>query len=124
MYLSNEELFSSGRWGFEDRRVFARFRAELSLKYANLNSKTQIKARIRDLCAKGLGAFTDKVLAPHSQLDMWLKMPDNGEEVFTKGKVIWSERVEPNKYRVGIELEKPELMAISIILRTIEGETR
>lgn len=122
--MSSEELFSSGRWGFEDRRVFARFRAEISFKYSNLDSNSQTKARIRDLCARGLGVFTDEVLAPHSQLDIWLRMPDTGEEIFTKGKVIWSERIEPNKYRVGIELEKPELMVISIVLRTIHVETR
>jgi len=122
MYLYSEELFGSGGWASGDRRLFARFGAELSLKYSNSDPKVQIKARIRDLCAKGLGMLTDKVLAPDTHLDIWLKMPDNGEEIFTKGKVIWSERIEPNKYRVGIELEEPELMVISIILREIHVE--
>jgi hypothetical protein len=123
MHLSSEELFSNGELGFDDRRLFARFRAELSLKYSSLDSNRQIKASIHDLGAKGLGVFTDEVLAPQSQLDIWLKMPDNDEEILTKGKVIWSERIGPNKYRVGIELEKPELMVISIVLRTIHVET-
>jgi PilZ domain len=120
----DEGLFRKGRFAFEDRRVFARFRAEFPLKYSFPDTDKENRADMRDLCAKGMCVFTNEQLAENSRLDLLLTMPDNGEEISTKGQVIWSERIEPRKYRVGIELEKPELMVIAIILRTLHGQAR
>lgn len=124
MYVQGGEIYARNDPQFEDRRIFARFTAELSLQYANENSTKQIKAVTRDVCAKGIGIFTDEKLDPDSYITVALKMPDSGKEFSTRGRVIWSEQIEPNKYRVGIDLDKAELMGISIVLRTIQIQTR
>jgi hypothetical protein len=124
MYVLGGEIYARNDPQFEDRRIFARFTAELSLQYANENSTKQFQAVTRDVCAKGIGIFTNERLTPDSYLTISLKMPDNSKDFSTRGRVIWSEQIEPDKYRVGIDLEKAELMGISIVLRTIQIQTR
>jgi hypothetical protein len=48
---------------------------------------------------------------------MWLNIPDRGEPLYTRGRVVWSKMWEPNKYRLGINLEKADLMGMARILR-------
>jgi len=124
MYVLGGEIYARNDPQFEDRRIFARFTAELSLQYSNENSTKQNQAVTRDVCAKGIGIFTNERLNPDSYLTISLKMPDNSKDFSTRGRVIWSEQIEPDKYRVGIDLEKAELMGIPIVLRTIKIQTR
>jgi len=101
----------------QDRRIFARFPVNYPLRFIDLNTNGEGEARAENLSAKGLGVVTNKELNPRAPLEMWLKVPDRGEPLYARGEVVWSERLEPNKYRVGVELEKADLMGISRIFR-------
>jgi hypothetical protein len=50
-------------------------------------------------------------------LELWLEMPDKGEPLYLRGKVVWSLRHKPQAWRAGIELEKAQLMGLSRALR-------
>jgi hypothetical protein len=72
-----------------------------------------------DISAKGIGLVADVELAPNTPLEMWLEIPDKGEPLYTRGEVVWSKMMEPNKFRIGVNLEKADLMGLSRVLRVV-----
>jgi hypothetical protein len=102
---------------FIDRRIFERFAVKFPLRFLDLDSNSQALVETEDVSAKGMGLLTHEELRPHTPLEMWLEIPDKGEPLYSRGEVAWSEEIEPNKYRVGVNLEKADLMGISRVLR-------
>jgi hypothetical protein len=101
-----------------DRRIFERIPVKLPLRFLYPTSNKEGLAQTQDISAEGVGLLTNRELLPHTPLEMWLQIPDKGEPLHTMGEVVWSKMIEPNKYRVGISLEKAELMGMSRVLRT------
>lgn len=102
----------------EDRRIFARFPAELSLRFLDLKENKEGQATVEDISAKGIGMVTAENLAPHTPLEMWLDIPNSSEPLYTRGEVVWSESKDLDNYRAGINLEKADFMGLSRVLRT------
>jgi hypothetical protein len=102
---------------FRDRRAYERIPARLFLRYLNLDSDKEGSAQTRDISANGIGLFTEEELLPHTILEIWLHIPDRGEPLYTKGEVVWSKMIEPNRYRSGVHLEKVDFMAMARIVR-------
>lgn len=102
---------------FRDRRIFERIPAKFSLKFFNPRSQKECLAQTRDISAEGIGLVTEEALLPFTPLEVCLQIPDRGEPLYSKGETVWSMMVEPNKYRTGISLLKPDLMGMSRILR-------
>ena len=102
--------------GFEDRRIFLRFPASLPLRYINLNLKRKGQAQTCNISANGIGLVTNEELIPHTPLDIWLDIPDNGEPLNTKAEVVWAKKIKPNRYVTGVSLQNVELMGMSRIL--------
>lgn len=100
-----------------DRRTFERIPVKLPLKFLALGLSKEGLVQTHDISAKGIGLLTDEELLPNTPLEMWLQIPDKGEPLYATGKVIWSEMIEPNKYRGGVSLEKADLMGMSRVLR-------
>jgi len=95
---------------FEDRRVFERRKAEVSLRYGDKEAVTF------DISAQGLGVIGGSALKPDAALDIRLRFPDSQEEFTTTGKVVWCCRSPGRLFRFGVCLEKPELMMVSQFL--------
>ena len=109
---------------FGDRRIFERIPAKLTARCIDLYSKNTSLAQTCDISAQGVGLVTDKEFLPHSPLEVWLQSPNNGESLLFGGEVVWTKLIEPNKYRVGINFKKVELMRVSQILRSIVTRAR
>jgi len=112
-----QDRIEKGGEEMEDRRIFARFPVEFSLRYLDLAKNREGIALTKDISAKGIGLVASEELAPCTPLEMWLEIPDRGEPLYTRGEVVWSKVAESNKYRAGIELEKADLMGLSRVLR-------
>jgi hypothetical protein len=104
---------------FKEKRAFTRFPIRISLDYLDANSNKTSESETLDISAQGLGIITDEELPSDTYLQIVLKMPDNGEQISRKGKVIWSKKIYPLKYRAGIRLEEPKIKPISLVLRII-----
>jgi len=104
---------------FKEKRAFTRFPIRISLNYFDSNSNKTLESETHDISAQGLGIITDEELPSGTYLQIILKMPDNGEQVSRKGKVIWSKNIYPPKYRAGVQLEEPKIKPISLILRIV-----
>jgi hypothetical protein len=101
----------------DDKRVFARFPIQLSMKFLDLLSNKEGQAQGLDISAKGIGFLANEELKPLTPVEMWLRVPDKGDPLYTRGEVVWSEMISPNQYRTGINLERADLMGISRVLR-------
>jgi c-di-GMP-binding flagellar brake protein YcgR len=105
---------------FSDKRVFERFSVKLPLRCLSRNSSREFPAQTNDISANGIGLVTEENLSAQTPLEMWLAIPDKGQPLYTRAEVIWSNMLETNKYRVGVRLEKADLMGLSRVLRIID----
>lgn len=103
----------------QDRRIFARFPTEIPLRVLDMNRGREGQAQTQDISAKGIGLLTNEELSPHTPLEMWLEIPDKGEPLYTRGEVVWSKSQGADEYRVGVDLERADLMGISRVLRAM-----
>jgi len=101
----------------EDRRTFERFSLKVGLRFLDLNSNREGIGEGFDVSAKGIGMMTSAALNPQVPLEMWVETLDKGTPLYTRGEVAWSRRVDTNKYRIGINLERADFMGISRLLR-------
>lgn len=102
----------------EDKRIFARFPVNLQMRFLDLLSNQEGQARSVDVSAKGIGFTAATQLRPMTPVELWLKVPDKGDPLYTRGEVVWSEMIGPDTYRTGVNLERADLMGISRVLRT------
>lgn len=101
----------------KDRRIFERFSAKFPLRFIDLKRNKEGQAQVQDVSAKGLGIIAQDELTTDTTLEMWLDVPDRGEPLYTRGEVVWSKLTQPGQWRLGVDLEKADLMAMSRILR-------
>lgn len=104
---------------FEDQRIFARFSARFPLRFLNLDASSEGDAQAEDISAKGIGFVASEQLAPYTPLEMWLGIPDQGEPLYARGRVIWSKSLGSDKYRTGVSLERADLMGVSRVMRVL-----
>ena len=101
----------------EDRRVFARINTRLPVRFLDPSSGREGKADTIDISANGLGLVTNESLSVMTPLEMWLDIPDQHEPLYTRGEVVWSESLSSaGDNRVGVRLEKAELMGLARVL--------
>jgi hypothetical protein len=111
-------IMNGSDYEYRDRRVFERFAAKMSLRFLNLNTGREGFAHTSDFSAKGLGLVTSHNVTPRSLLEIWVDIPDKGEPLYTRGEVVWAKCLAPEQYRMGVNLEKADLMGLSRVLRT------
>jgi hypothetical protein len=104
--------------GSDDYRIFERFPVNLPARYLNLDSGGEGLANTQDVSAKGLCLEVSEELKLHTALEIWLEMKDKGEPLYTRGEVVWVKRMEAGNYRLGVELEKADLMGISRVFKS------
>jgi hypothetical protein len=100
-----------------DRRIFQRFNIRFPVKLLDLISGEEVVAETSDISAKGIGLWSKKAIVENTPLEAWLKIPDRGEPLYTRGNVVWSRPEALGECRLGIDLEKADLMGLSRILR-------
>jgi len=104
--------------GADDHRIFERFIVNLCARYLNLDTGKEGLANTQDVSAKGLSLTANEELKLHTGLEIWLEMKDKGEPLYTRGEVVWVKMVDANNYRLGVELEKANLMGISRVFKS------
>lgn len=100
-----------------DNRIFERFPVDINARYLDPDTGKEGLAKVQDVSAKGLGLTVSEKLRLSAALEIWLEMKNKGESLYTRGKVVWEKLTEKNDYRLGVELEKADLMGISRVFR-------
>ena len=96
-----------------DRRVFARITKTIPIRFLPAGRSKESLGQIVDISANGIGVVSEERLYPKTSLELWLDLPDNRGPFYTRGRVVWADT---SRQRVGIRLEKAELMGFSPVL--------
>ncbi|MCM8801661.1 MAG: PilZ domain-containing protein [Candidatus Omnitrophica bacterium] len=102
---------------FTDRRIFERIAIKLNFRFLAGELNKEGLGQTQDISAKGVGVWISEELLPDTPLEIWLDIPDKGQPFYTRGRIVWLKKVEPERYRAGINLDKPEFMGMSRTLR-------
>ena len=94
-----------------NKRAFRRIPTELPLRFLNLKENKWRMTKTCDVSAQGIGLINAEELTPQTTLETWLSLPEVAEPLYSRGRVVWSEQLAPDKYRIGINLEKADLLA-------------
>jgi len=106
----------------KDRRVYERFRVNLPVKFIEIFTNLEGKGRTIDISAGGIGLFTEEDIKPERHIELWIDVPDKGEPLYAKGKIVWVQMLSPNNFAVGIELEKTDFIGVSRVLWIIHNK--
>ncbi|MDD5431978.1 MAG: PilZ domain-containing protein [Candidatus Omnitrophica bacterium] len=109
---------------FNEKRESVRFMVPLSVTYRLNNENSSGIAKTNDISQDGLCLITQDNVSVGSTLDLWLAMPDNGESIRTKGKVIWIHPTGNDSFKLGVKLEGQKLKPIPLVLRTISSQNK
>lgn len=109
---------------FNEKRIFPRFTINIPLTFCELRSNTSFAGQTHDISTQGVCMLTERKVSSGSDLDLSLKMVDNNERIYVKGKVVWSCMLDSGKYKIGIQLEEPRLKPIPLVLRTIMAQRK
>lgn len=98
----------------DDRRVFARIDAKFPVRFLAPWGDNEREGQTLDVSANGVGFVTEENLLPNTPLEMWLDIPDHHSPFYTRGEVVWSKGLsDAGQQRVGVRLEKAELMGLA-----------
>ena len=106
---------------FKERRTQPRFLAKIPLSFYEPDTLQIVYAQTHDISAQGISIVTPKDIPVGTTLDIYIQMPDTGEKIFRRGKVVWLSSLNHSGYKLGIKLEEPPLKPIALALRAIKA---
>jgi len=101
----------------EDQRLFERIQVQFPVKYTDLYSHISGEAISSDISVYGLGMISGIELQSSADLEIWVNVPDQGQPLYARGRVVWCRPEGVKSYRMGIRLENAELMRFSRVMR-------
>lgn len=103
----------------EGQRVFVRIGVRFLLRFLDPSSSREGSAETVDISANGVGFVgNNENLTINTPLEMWLRIPDQHAPFYARGEVVWSRGSgESTQQRIGVRLERAELMGLSRALR-------
>lgn len=102
-----------------DRRQNVRYEVTFIARAVHGLLGEEITCSSHDISAKGFGINLDRPLMLGEIVDVTFIMPDNAEQIETRGMVIWVQPVEGKRYRAGVAITDQELRPIPMVLRSI-----
>ena len=105
-----------------ERRKSPRLTAGINTSCIESQNDNKSEAVTHDISKEGVGLISEAQLNVGSNVEIYLRMMDTGEIIATRGKIVWFTHASKNKYRVGIQLEQPQLEPIPLALRTIRSQ--
>jgi|YelNatPaOPRAMG01_1025707.scaffolds.fasta_scaffold03252_15 hypothetical protein len=103
---------------FKERRKHIRIKAIFNVKFLNPPNLSEVKGFTNDISVNGLGLFTNSEINPKSYIEVKLENPLKKSSLYLKGTVAWSKAIDFSTYRIGVELEETDWMAINELLET------
>lgn len=109
---------------FIEKRDSIRFALTIPAQYSDCDTKSMYLAETHDISSDGLSLMTNRELSAHSNLNISLKIPDNGEEIYAKAEVVWSRMIYSNQWRIGLKFAEANFKPVPIVLRAIQAKAK
>jgi hypothetical protein len=108
------------QWTQQEKRRAPRF--EIDIPIATFTSPfIQIRSKVLDISAYGIGAVVAQPLAIGTELDLVFMLPDQEDRVRLKSKVIWVRSMSnPEHYRIGTRFFCDNFNPIPYVLKTLQ----
>jgi len=100
----------------KERRMFERIKAGFPVDILVTGGAEEIKAESLEVSAGGMSVVSRRKADVGKDLKLWLNIQDKRKPFYTQGKVRWVNSSDGNRFRFGIEFDKPEFMGISRVL--------
>ena len=102
-----------------EKRKDSRFLISIPLQYVKVGVNKLVNSCTFDISANGLSLVSSEEFLISALLNIFLKMPDNDQEIPLEAEVVWSKPVGPAQYMYGLRLKNTAIKPISLVLRTI-----
>ena len=96
----------------DERRKFDRFEVDFTAEIKPVGRVENDFALCCDVSPEGAGLLTDQELTPDTELEILLGIPDGHAPLRSFGRVIWSQKVQEDKWRSGVEFKSVDFMGI------------
>lgn len=100
-----------------DRRIFARFQVDIPAEIEQPQAKKSTVVQCYDISAGGIGFVSDVRIAPQTDLQVRMAIPDSKVPLRTAARVVWIEQIYENKWRSGLEFDNVDLVELSRFLQ-------
>ena len=107
-----------GSEDFKEKRASKRFAVSIPLTCCDTFGN-MTHAHTHDISAEGAGIITNGNLGLGSAVEIFFQMPDNGQKIYRKARVIWVTNTDSGIFRAGIQLKDSILNPVPLVLRTI-----
>ena len=101
----------------QERRMFDRFDVDFTAEIRG-PSKNEF-CQCCNVSAQGAGVYTEERLTPQTKLELLLGIPNGHRPFHGLARVVWSNQVQEDKWRSGLEFEKVDFMGIRRIFETL-----
>ncbi|MFH1198693.1 MAG: PilZ domain-containing protein [Candidatus Omnitrophota bacterium] len=111
---------------FEDKREFERFLINVPIMFMCLDSDLEYQGEVINISPIGIGLITNAEVGVNSSLALNIQIPDGGLPLYTRGYVVWANKIYNDKYKIGIMIQEVDLLGMSRVLRAthkVRGET-
>ncbi len=88
-WWQGETVEEGGGEEMEDNRIFERVSARFPIRYLDPRRGQEGEAELQDVSAKGIGFLSHAAFSQKADIEMWIKVPDNTEPLYTRGEVVW-----------------------------------
>lgn len=109
---------------FIEKRNSIRFTLTIPAQYLGCDTKSMYSAETHDISSNGLSLMSDRDMPTHSNLNIRLKMPDNGEDIYARAEVVWSKIIYSNYWRIGLNFAEANFKPVPIVLRAIQAKAK
>lgn len=101
--------------------MFERFKVDLPIRFVCKETQKSGEGKMIDISAGGGGLIvTTEELRPGLHLEIWIDVPDDKDPLYITGVVVWINKLEEKKFRVGVQFEKVDFMSMWRILELIK----
>ncbi|MBI5183263.1 MAG: diguanylate cyclase [Nitrospinae bacterium] len=131
MILCADKALYQSKYGGKDRitlysserrlyfRVDLVFDIRYKIRYAFKGMHTAI---IRNISAQGAGLETNNDIPLRTHIRLYIDLDKKDEPIELVGKVVWSKKIPPSKYNIGLEFIQPDQVIKSKIIKFVEEQ--
>lgn len=100
-----------------ERRVFERFSARFPAKFKDSRDDYGTEVFLRDASASGVHILSRERMYLDDPVDLEVIVPDGGQPMVIKGKVVWTKPANAVMWDVGLRFAKVDLVNMSRLFK-------
>lgn len=96
-----------------ERRIFERFTARFPAKFKDSRDDFGSEVFLRDASASGVHILSKERLYLHDPVSLEIVVPDGGQPMVLKGKVVWSKPANAVMWEIGLQFPRVDFVNMS-----------